>query len=193
MRHLPLRRLEACKRLTVRVAPSSTIRVHRNLYSVYSRLIGERVEVRLYAEHLDVWYAQRRQERLPRLRGVGKHRIEYRHIIDWLVRKPGAFAHYRYRSDLFPTHRFRLAYDLLHGPGRPDTAYLHLLWLAARESEATVDAALRQLIDQGRAVTVEAVEAFLQSGRPSCPVAEVRISAVDLRAYDALLTEALPC
>ena len=121
------------------------------------------------------------------------HASEYRHIIDWLVRKPGAFAHYRYRSDLFPTHRFRLAYDLLHGPGRPDTAYLHLLWLAARESEATVDAALRQLIDQGRAVTVEAVEAFLQSGRPSCPVAEVRISAVDLRAYDALLTEALPC
>ena len=86
-----------------------------------------------------------------------------------------------------------MAYDLLHRPGRPDKAYLHLLLLAARESEATVDAALRQLIDQGRAVTVEAVEAFLQSGRPSCPVAEVTISAVDLRAYDALLTEALPC
>jgi len=57
-----------------------------------------------------------------------------------------------------------VAYDLLHRPGRPDKAYLHLLLLAARESEATVDAALRQLIDQGRAVTVEAVEAFLQSG-----------------------------
>ena len=41
LRHLPLRRLEACKRLTVRVAPSSTIRVHRNLYSVYSRLMSD--------------------------------------------------------------------------------------------------------------------------------------------------------
>jgi len=58
-----------------------------------------------------VWYAQRLIERLPRLRGRGKHRVHYRHIIDWLVRKPGAFENYRYREDLFPNSRFRMAYD----------------------------------------------------------------------------------
>jgi len=47
--------------------------------------------VRLYVEHVEVWYAQKETERLPRLRGRKKHRINYRHIIDWLVRKPGAF------------------------------------------------------------------------------------------------------
>ena len=52
-------------------------------------------------------------QRMPRLRGEGKHNINYRHIIDWLVRKPGAFENYRYRDALFPTHRFRMAYDQL--------------------------------------------------------------------------------
>ena len=67
------------------------------------------------------WPGDRKVEELPRLRGRSKHRIDYRHIIDWLVRKPGAFENYRYRSDLFPTSWFRLAYDALreeHGPKR---------------------------------------------------------------------------
>jgi hypothetical protein len=55
-----------------------------------------------------------------RLRGRRKHRVDYRHIIDWLVRKPGAFEHYRYRDELFPTSRFRMAFDLLQEKlGRP--------------------------------------------------------------------------
>src|SRR5579872_3979451 len=57
------------------------------------------------------WYAQGLVESLARLRGPGKHHIDYRHVIDWLVRKPGAFVDYRYRSDLLPSSRFHLAYD----------------------------------------------------------------------------------
>ena len=113
LKPLPARRLEACKRLKVKVGPSSTVRVLHNVYSVNSRLIGETVEVRLYMEHLEIWYAQRLVDKLPRIRGEEKHRIQYRHIIDWLLRKPGAFENYRYREDLFPSHRFRMAYDAL--------------------------------------------------------------------------------
>ena len=113
LRRLPPKRLESFKRLQVRVGPSSTIRVNHNVYSVDSRLIGEKIDVRLHVEHLEVWYAQQRIETIPRLRGEGKDRIQYRHIIDWLVRKPGAFENYRYRDALFPTHRFRMAYDWL--------------------------------------------------------------------------------
>src|SRR2546427_323958 len=82
---------------TVRVDRGSTIRVEHNVYSVSSRLIGEWVEARIGAEQIEVWYAQQCVQRLPRLRGRGKHRIDYRHVIDWLVRKPGAFLDYRYR------------------------------------------------------------------------------------------------
>jgi len=114
LHRLPTHRLEACSVLPeVKVSGGSTISVKKNVYSVDSRLVGETVKVKLYAETLEVWYAQRCLESIPRLRGEGKHRINYRHIIDWLVRKPGAFEHYRYREDLFPSVRFRWTYDYL--------------------------------------------------------------------------------
>src|SRR4030043_1042289 len=71
LRRLPPRRLDSCKRLGVRVGPSSTIRGKHNVYSVASRLIDEEIQVRLYAEHLEVWYGQRCLETIRRLRGEG--------------------------------------------------------------------------------------------------------------------------
>jgi hypothetical protein len=103
LRRLPARRVDDAQKARLRVGPSSTIRAKNNTYSVDSRLIGELVEVRLYAERLEVWYAQQQIHRLPRLSGHGKHDINYRYIIDSLVRKPGAFENYRYREELFPT------------------------------------------------------------------------------------------
>ena len=189
LRRLPDRRLESCKRLWVTVGPGSTIRVHNNVYSVHSRLIGERVEVRLYAEDVEVWYAQRRVESIARLRGEGKHRIQYRHIIDWLVRKPGAFHNYRYRQDLFPTHRFRMAYDYLRHrqPSRAVREYLRILHLAARENETAVDDALRVLLEKEQSITVEAVASMVRSEEQIIPATEIRINDIDLSSYDALL------
>jgi hypothetical protein len=187
---LPERRLESSKRLRVRVGPSSTIRVSRNTYSVQSRLIGELVDVRLCAEHLEVSYAQRQVEKISRLRGEGKHRVSYRHIIDWLVRKPGAFENYRYRDDLFPTSRFRMAYDSLRGRLSSRGAsreYLGILYLAARGSEGAVDDALRLLIDRGEQITVEAVKARLDSSESVAPATDVTVRVVRLDDYDELL------
>jgi hypothetical protein len=88
MRSLPARRLESYRKLTdLRVNSGSLIRVDHNVYSVNSRLIGEKVNVRLYVEHVEVWHGQRLIEQSPRLRGRSKSRINYRHVIDWLVRK----------------------------------------------------------------------------------------------------------
>lgn len=189
LRRLPYQRLDACKKLRVRVGPSSTIRVHHNVYSVDSRLIREQVGVRLYAENLEVWYAQKCVDTLPRLRGKGKHRIEYRHIIDWLVRKPGAFENYRYREDLFPTHRFRMAYDWLkkRKPATVNKEYLKILHEAAKGSETVVDEALRVLLDQERPLTLEAVKEQIRCSEPANASTEIAIREVDLSLYDALL------
>src|SRR5881227_804288 len=149
---LPARRLEMARRLKARVDSGSTIHVGGNTYSLPSRLIGEQVDVHVGAETIDVWHGAKKLDTLPRLRGRGQHRIEYRHVIDWLVRKPGAFEEYRYRDSMFPTSRFRMAYDLLKDrrPGRVVKDYLAVLLLATREGEGRVDEALRLLLDKGR-------------------------------------------
>jgi hypothetical protein len=189
LRRLPSRRLESCKKLWVGVGPSSTIRVNHNVYSVDSRLIGEEIQVRLYVEHLELYYGQRCLETIPRLRGEGKHRIQYRHIIDWLVRKPGAFENYRYREELFPTHRFRMAYDELkrRHPSRAAKEYLEILHLAARENEAAVDEALQTLLGKELPISVEAVERIVSNPREIPWPVQIVVREVDLAAYDALL------
>jgi hypothetical protein len=141
MRELPARRMESAKRERVKADSGSLIHVDRNAYSLNSRLIGERVEARLYLDHIEVWYGQKKVEDLPRLRGRAKHRVDYHHIIEWLVRKPGAFENYRYKEDLFPTSRFRMAYDALEetAPSQVVKEYLKILKLAAEEGETPVD------------------------------------------------------
>jgi hypothetical protein len=188
LRRLPERRRESYKRLSVRVDRGSLIHVERNTYSVPSRLMGEKVDVRLYVEHVEVWYAQREMERFPRLRGRKKHAINYRHIIDWLVRKPGAFENYVYREELFPTSRFRMAYDALrqsHGE-RGHKEYLGILYLAARQSETAVDEALRTLFDSDRAVTRSAVEELVHRAEEVPAVTDVTVEDVDLLDFDDL-------
>ena len=100
---MPAGRYESWRRVRARVGVGSTLKVDRNTYSVPSRLIGEVVEVRIGVEELEVRFGEVLMERLPRLRGRGQERINYRHVIEWLVRKAGAFEHYRYREDLLPS------------------------------------------------------------------------------------------
>ena len=186
---LPPARLEAVKRLEARVDCGSLIHVDRNAYSVNSRLIGQKVEVRLYVGHLEVWYGQKKVEELPRLRGRNQHRVNYRHVIDWLVRKPGAFANYRYQADLFPSSLFRVAYDRLRSQcaGSADKQYLRILELAARESESLVEAAIGRLCELDRAMSFEAVEALVLCGQKLSSPTAVHVDEVDLSAYDQLL------
>ena len=188
LRPLPATRYNRPKEVDVTVSSGSLIRVQHNVYSISSRLIGETVRVRFHAETLEVFYAQRCVEVLPRLRGRKNHRIDYRHVIDALVRKPGAFENYRYREDLFPTSRFRMAYDALQQamPARAHKEYLQILRLAAHETETGVDDALRVLIDTEEPITAQRVEALVKSGQTPPPVTDVRIDAVDLGLYDEL-------
>ncbi len=191
---LPERRLESVKRERVKVDSGSLIYVDRNAYSVHSRLIGETVEARIGAETVEVWYAGKKVEELPRLRGRNKHRVDYRHIIDWLVRKPGAFENYRYREELFPTSRFRMTWDALRetAPLRANKRYLEVLELAAKEGEARVDEALGHLLEQGEPeegeLNVEAVRAILAEGSAIPPATNINVADVSLESFDELLS-----
>lgn len=186
MNELPPMRIEDFRRERVLVTRFSTIRAAENTYSVSSRLIGEEVDLRLYAETIEVWHGQRLVATMERQRGRGNVAIDYRHVIWSLVRKPGAFARYRYREALFPTLTFRRAYDALGerlGSGA-DLEYVRILHLAASTSETAVEAALEDLLGRGELhdyAQVRAAAAPEPVEVPSCA-----IEPPDLSVYDAI-------
>lgn len=190
LRPLPSSRVPEHTRLTVTVRKWSTISVSGNLYSVPSRLIGHEVEARVHADVIEVRYANKTVETMPRLRGEKLHRIDYRHVIWSLVRKPGAFAAYRFREDLFPTLVFRQAYDALraHRGDRADVEYVRVLHLAASTGERAVEQALAALLAGGDAFDYAVVKALSHPAEPQLPA--LSIGEPDLKRYDALLVAA---
>jgi len=194
MKPLAVRRLDAFTKETVRVSRGSLIRIQGNQYSVHSRLIGEQVEVRVFADTIEVWYAQKKMETLPRLRGKGKHHVNYRHVIDWLVRKPGAFGDYRFQADLFPNSRFRMVFDALnemHARPVATKHYLSILELAARENEDIVDSALQSWLNGELALNIAAFKEHVLAATTATEVPrEIQISEVNLSLFDALLSSA---
>jgi hypothetical protein len=187
LKPLPTTRLPEYTKYEATVRQWSTIHFARRVYSVPSRLIGCTVQVRLHPDVVEVWYRNKLTERMPRLRGERYHRIDYRHVIWSLVRKPGAFARYRYREELFPSLVFRRAYDaLVDARGeRADVEYVRVLHLAASTMQSDVEVALEALLARGERPDFITVKALAAPEKPSIPV--VHIPAPDLAVYDRLL------
>ncbi len=185
MAELPGVRLAEYRSERVHVGPFSTLRAGKNTYSVPSRLIGEEVEARLYADTVEVIYASEMVCRMDRLRGASNARIDYRHVIFSLVRKPGAFRRYRYREALFPTVVFRRAYDTLDEAlgEKADIEYVRILHLAATTTETRVEEALASLLERGELVGYATVRDATREEPlvvPSCQIPEVDLSTYDL-------------
>lgn len=187
LKRLPARRLDDLQVVEVVVTKWSTVQALRNTYSVPSRLIGYEVQIHVHAEHLEVRYGTESIERIERLRGTQGARINYRHLIHSLIKKPGAFEDYRYREELFPTVVFRQAYDALRVavPHRATLEYLRLLMLAAETLETDVASALEKLLAEGQVPDGERVKQLVAPTPIACPT--VVVSEPDLNAYDDLL------
>ena len=69
---VPPGRRPTCTSVFLTVKSDSVIRVKRNAYSVSSKYIGLRLEVRIHQDHLELWYRKQCVERMPRQFGCGK-------------------------------------------------------------------------------------------------------------------------
>ncbi|MBC8254429.1 MAG: DDE-type integrase/transposase/recombinase [Ardenticatenia bacterium] len=188
MRPLPRAALTVYCEEKVSVSRGGLIRVLRNAYSVPTSLIGRQVTVRVHEWSLEVYYGGKLVDTLPRLVGSRKHHVNYRHLIDTLLRKPGGFRNYRYREDLFPSLVFRQAWERLgqwYTPRKADLTYLRILHLAARTLESDVAAALELLLTAEEPWTERDVEQLLELEPPTVP--EIARGKVTLDIYDQLL------
>jgi hypothetical protein len=188
---LPAKRYDDYNTVACKVGRFSTITVLKKTYSVHSRLRGSEITAKIFPNTVEVWHRHRLIERLERLTGSKTHRIDYRHVIDSLVRKPGAFENYRYKDDLFPSSLFRVAYDqlidLCHSRKSANKQYVKILELAAMENESLVQSAIKTLIDNNQYVSFEHVEAMVKSQIQPDTITDVIIAEIDLGVYDRLL------
>jgi len=147
MRELPGGDLSDYRELMVRVGNNSTIRLRKQVYSVPSRLIDAKLVARIHENRIVLLDGPREVARLPLGGGDRGAVIDFRHVIDHLLRKPGAFANYRWREEMFPAPVFRAAHDhLARVGGDPDRRYLEILKVAADEGQTAVENALEQLL-----------------------------------------------
>jgi transposase len=178
------------RELMVSVRNDSTIRVNKMVYSVPCRLIGVKLLAQIGENGIVLLAGALEVARLPLSRGDRGAVIDFRHLIGDLLRKPGAFAGFRWREELFPSLVYRAAYDRLErAGGDADKRYLEILKLAADEGVTAVENALEQLLAAPRGVVSakdarEVLDAWRDlerewRERPPLPVS--------LSVYDALL------
>jgi transposase len=165
----------------------SLITVSKALYTVPSRLIGHELRALVYAETVRLFLGNTLVLEMPRQQPGGK-RINYRHLVSHLMRKPGAFANYVFRDDLFPSLVFRQAYDRLveRKPERAEKEYLAILHYAAMGSEQDIETALELLLASGATPCLEAVKELAHVHVGALP--DIQIPVPELFSYDQLLS-----
>lgn len=190
LKPIPAQRYPATEEMTVLVSGASVIHVKKTPYSVPPRLIGATLTAQLSETHIDLYRTGTWV--LSHVRSLSQMpSIDYRHVIDWLVRKPGAFRNYIYRECLYPDMHFRQAHEQLttHEDARADKRYLQLLEMAAKGSEAAVSEAIAQCMRAGDTPLPARVEKRLNAAPSASILKALRpFSAVaPLRGYDRLV------
>lgn len=188
LRPLPAQRYPESEQIGVNVTNGSTVRLKQQTYSVPSKLIGLKLDAQVSEHQVRFTYEGHEVCQLPRMQGT-KPQIDYRHVITWLVRKPGAFRGYLYREEMFPKVVFRQTYDRLCAAEdrSADAQYLLLLELAANHGESEVADLLGACLRAGEVPRPEFIKASLKIERPA-PTALTPF-VPDLKTYDSLLTE----
>jgi transposase InsO family protein len=183
---LPRRRTGDYSEQVVSVTTSATIEVKRVLYSVPARLIGERLRLHVFDDRIEAFVDATKALTLPRVYSVNHERarrIDYRHLIGALVRKPQAFRYSQLREDLLPNATYRTIWQHLdrHLEARAACKRIvGILALAARaDCEQTLGAYLLERIAAGSVPTLTALESRFE-GRDA--VAQ----QVDLRSQPSI-------
>lgn len=188
---LPLRRTTDFVEEEARVTRCSTFTVRGILYSAPSRLIGQRLKVRLYAERLDCYLSGALVHSTARASRAANNRraLDYRHFIEGLKRKPQAFKGLAFRDELFPREAYRRTWDALEARLTQREAcktMVGLLELAARDGvEAVLAARLGALLVDGTVPDLKALREEFAPRQIDCPLIRVEIPSAS--CYDELL------
>ena len=192
LKPLPARRTSEFEEIPVRVSKYSVFSLKGALYSVPSQLIGHRLMVRQYAQHIECWLGDQCVLNLSRAKPANGQRfgraINYRHLVGALKRKPGAFARWVLRDDAFPRAVYRQTWERLAAQQPEREAcktIVGLLALAADGHEAQLAQELEQLIELNMLPDLMTLIQLLAP--PKGDVPQVVVTLPKLATYDDLL------
>ena len=163
------------------------------LYSAPSRLIGQRLKVRLYSDRLDCYLSGALVLRVARgkrspINGRGRV-IDYRHFIEALKRKPQAFKGLVFRDALFPREAYRRTWEQLDATLTQRLAcraIVGLLEMAANDGvEAVLAVRLEALLAAG--VLPDVTRLREEFAPRETEVRQVTVDIPSPSIYDALL------
>jgi hypothetical protein len=126
LKELPLQRTVDYTEQVVGVSTTSTILVKRVIYTVPSRLIGDKLRLHIYHDKIVAYLGTTQVIILPRVFSLNNNRrsrcVDYRHVIGSLERKPQAFRFSQLRDDLLPSDTYRLIWERLDQTLEPRAA-----------------------------------------------------------------------
>lgn len=176
------------------VSSTSTIDVKRVTYTVPSRLIGTRLNVKIYHDKLECYLGATQtlvlnRQHIP-AHGKRARVINYVHVIGSLVQKPGAFRNCRFRNDLLPNDNYRFIWNhveqIMH-PKESAKFIVGLLHIAATYNcETELAASVIELINSGQQLKLTVLQDAFSTQR-KCTLPVVRVAQHNIAAYNQLI------
>lgn len=193
LRPLPARRTTDFEELDARVSKFGVFTAKSVMYSAPSRLAGHLLKVRLYSAHIEAWLGGIKVFECARLyantRDRHPKRIDWRHMLPSLKRKPGAFARWTLRDAMFPRSEYAQTWERIsnHLPERAACRLMvELLDLADRYGVvAELAQELADLEERGALPDIEALRTRFAPRQTAVP--DVRVELPSAADYDELL------
>jgi hypothetical protein len=194
---LPVERFADYEPVVVRVRSTSTIEVRSVTYSVPSRLISQQLTVHLRHDRLDLFLRSQFIETLPRLHRRQDQkgplrRIDFRHVIESLRRKPRALLRAQLQAEILPGELWQQLWHQLLVALPPDEAakvMVDALHVAAKQADLDgVERYLRRALRRGElSLTVLRDHYGLRPPRGLAALPHLAITEHPLSSYDELL------
>lgn len=187
---LPVNPISYIKKYNIKLSKFSTLTILKNTYSLPSCFIGFDLSCWVDFDEIKVYFGNKLIATLPRIKGSGNASINYRDMIEGLVKKPGALKNWKYFDFMFPSTTFRFAYDYLKqkNPLNASKQYLKILNLALK-NENKLELILAQHLQSSKDFDYHIIlEAFnSQDVVTSSKVFDVKVPPPNLNIYDQLL------
>jgi len=190
LRPLPLHKFADYTEVVVSVTRTSTIDVRKVLYTVPSRLIGERLRVHLYHDRLAAYLGNDLVATLPRTYAKGKERarcVNYRHVIHALSAKPQAFRYSQLRDDLLPSDRYRALWQRVDTQLQPRDACKWMVGVLRLASDHDCEDALITLLEPMVEQTFPDLKTLQARFLPQTDTSCTEVKQHTLADYDSLL------